>query len=173
MTVLSLSCRVLLAVATLLTAAPLLAATGASTTAAPRFGDFNGDGRHDLAIAAPGESVHGVPGAGAVHVLYGTAVGVSAAGAQYLHQNASQTLGVAEPGDRFGETWLVGDFNGDGRDDLAVGVPGEDFDGKEISAGFTFFTDGRMVSSWAQDTSTWTLSVFRAWTDPATSSGRR
>ena len=32
---------------------------------------------------------------------------------------------VAEPDDRFGWTLAAGDFNGDGRSDLGVGVPGE------------------------------------------------
>ena len=34
-------------------------------------GDFNGDGRKDLAIGTPGESVNGTINAGAVSVLYG------------------------------------------------------------------------------------------------------
>ena len=34
--------------------------------------------------------------------------------------------GKAEVGDWFGEELATGDFNGDGRDDLAVGVPKED-----------------------------------------------
>jgi hypothetical protein len=84
-------------------------------------GDFNGDGRDDLAIGVPGEN----GGAGGVNVLYGSASGLRAAGNQFWNQDSPGLLGVAEAGDNFGYALAAGDFNGDGRDDLAVGVPGE------------------------------------------------
>jgi hypothetical protein len=43
-------------------------------------GDFNGDGKADLGIGAPGESIRTVSGAGAVNVLYGSASGLAATG---------------------------------------------------------------------------------------------
>ena len=43
--------------------------------AALAAGDFDGDGRDDLAVGVPGESVGAVDDAGAVNVLYGTASG--------------------------------------------------------------------------------------------------
>jgi hypothetical protein len=90
-------------------------------------GDFDGDGRDDLAIGAPQED-HNAAGhtdAGAIHVIYGSAAGLSAAGDVTLHQDSANVLGTADDEDQFGYALAVGDFNDDGRDDLAVGVPGE------------------------------------------------
>ena len=84
-------------------------------------GDFNGDGRDDLAIGVPGEN----GGAGGVNVLYGSASGLRAVGNRFWNQDSPGIVGVAEAGDNFGYALAAGDFNGDGRDDLAVGVPGE------------------------------------------------
>jgi hypothetical protein len=88
-------------------------------------GDFNGDGFDDLAIGAPNETVNGATGAGAVNVLYGSPSLLTTSPAWYLHQDVTRVNGVAENDDRFGAALAAGDFNGDGYDDLAVGVPGE------------------------------------------------
>ena len=89
-------------------------------------GDFDGDGRDDLAIGVVGEDVGSIWNAGQVNVLYGSNAGLTATGDQVFHQNTAGVQGVAESGDRFGSSLATGDFNGDGRDDLAVGVTGED-----------------------------------------------
>lgn len=97
----------------------------ASFGKATATGDFNGDGRDDLAVGSPGMNVSGLPGAGSINVLYGTSNGLSVAGDQLWHRDVA---GVArDPGasDGFGDALAAGDFDGDGFDDLAVGVPGE------------------------------------------------
>lgn len=88
-------------------------------------GDLNGDGYQDLAVGVM-EDVGTAVNAGAVHVIYGRAAGLSAAGNQLWHQGSPGMDGAAESSDWFGQALAVGDFNGDGCGDLAVGVPGED-----------------------------------------------
>jgi hypothetical protein len=91
-------------------------------------GDFAGDQREDLAIGVPGEDVGAIADAGAVNVIYGksAASGLIAAGNQLWHQDSPGIEDVAEAGDKFGYALAAGNFNGDARDDLAIGVPGED-----------------------------------------------
>jgi hypothetical protein len=94
------------------------------------YGDFNGDGYDDLAIGAPGEDIGTLTDAGAVTVLYGSDDGPMTDGNQFWHQDSAAggllVEGRAESGDRFGAALVVGNFNGDAYDDLAIGVPGED-----------------------------------------------
>lgn len=92
------------------------------------IGDFNGDGYGDMASGIPGEDIGTIADAGAVSVIYGTNLGLQATGDQLWHQDIANVEGVAESGDRFGESLAVGDFNNDGYDDLAIGAPGEDVD---------------------------------------------
>ncbi len=89
-------------------------------------GDFNHDGRMDLAIGVPGEDLGSLTGAGAVQVLYGTASGLSASGNQWWDQSNPNLPGLADNENYFGTVLATGDFNGDGYDDLAVGIPEED-----------------------------------------------
>ncbi|MFN2488759.1 MAG: FG-GAP repeat protein [Actinomycetota bacterium] len=116
-------------VATLVGAAGLPAMAGSASAAAGggRAGaDFNGDGFDDLAVGVHGETIGTEANAGAVNVLYGARSGLSAAGDQFWHQDSPGVDDVAEAGDEFGAALAAGDFNGDGFDDLAVGVRFED-----------------------------------------------
>jgi uncharacterized delta-60 repeat protein len=97
-------------------------------------GDFNGDGFADLAAGAPGKYVGSALHGGAVSVLYGTPIGLASDGSQKWDQDSAGVGETAETDDFFGWSVGTGDFNGDGFDDLAVGVPGETIAGRK-SAG--------------------------------------
>lgn len=108
-------------------------------------GDFNNDGYPDLAIGDPYASVSSVDGqsdagltnggAGAVLVRYGNQNGVDhsiqLAPGQYeeWNENDSNVDGGAMSNDHFGYAIATADVNGDGIDDLVVGIPGKTIDG--------------------------------------------
>ncbi|MFC7484208.1 FG-GAP repeat protein [Luedemannella flava] len=93
--------------------------------AALAAGDVNHDGRADLAIAAPEETLRGQEAAGTVTVLRGSWLGLTTAGATAISQDTAGVPDSAEQLDMFGAALAFGDFNGDGYDDLAAGAPGE------------------------------------------------
>ena len=98
-----------------------------ATVSAPRWrvGDFDGDGRADLAIGAAGRQRRaGRLGAGAVNVLCGRAGGLSAEGARLWTQDTPGIKGLAGTHHAYGAALAAGDMSGDGRDDLAIGIPG-------------------------------------------------
>ena len=64
--------------------------------------------------------------AGAVNVLLGAAVGLTSTGNQFFDQNSPGVSDSAETNDGFATALAAGDFDNDGRADLAVGVPAED-----------------------------------------------
>ena len=96
---------------------------GFGTTLA--VGDFNRDHCDDLVIGVPKEDIGSKVDAGAIHVLWGSTSGIRTTGDLSLHQDSSGVPGVSEDGDNFGASLAIGDFDGDGYEDLAVGSPGE------------------------------------------------
>jgi hypothetical protein len=97
-------------------------------------GDFNGDGRADLAAAAPGEALGTATDAGGVIVFPGTTAGLATAGSVWWDQNSAGVPDAPEPQDRFGDALAAGDTNGDQRAELVVGVPTESV-GAKVGAG--------------------------------------
>jgi len=95
--------------------------------AALAAGDYNCDGFDDLAVGVPEDDDNNgaLADTGYVLVLYGSSDGLVAVGHQLWDQ---QSLAAAseEAGDQFGEVLAAGDFDDDGCDDLAVGMPHED-----------------------------------------------
>jgi len=108
-----------------------VAAMGVASPARAAGGDFNGDGRADLAIGAPFEGVGTVANAGIVHIIYGlNAAGLNASGNQQWTQNSGGIADACEEGDQFGSALAVGDFDDDGFDDVVIGVPEESVNGQ-------------------------------------------
>ena len=100
---------------------------------------------------------HGGDNDGSTQVLYGSASGISATD-QVWHQGKAGVAGSPEGNDLFGTALATGDFDGDGYEDLAAGVPGEDIDGKD-DAGMVnvlYGSQGRLSAdgdqSWHQET---------------------
>jgi FG-GAP repeat len=122
------------------------------------WGDFNHDGFGDLAIGVPFEDVGNIIAAGAVNVIYGSARGLTATNNQFWTQDTVLGGAFSEFFDFFGITLAAGDFNKDGSDDLAIGVPDENVgnisDAGEVdilygSAGVGLTSTGSQ--SWTQD----------------------
>ena len=115
----------------------------ASVGAYDRFGeavavaDFNCDNLEDVAVGVPLDNAHpGRTNDGSIHVIYGTASGLTSAD-DFYHQGTPDVSGAPESNDEFGGSLAVGNFNGDACMDLAVGVVGENSDG-----GFVVFFYG-------------------------------
>ena len=86
-------------------------------------GDFDNDGFDDLAIGAYGEDVGSTNEAGAVTVAYGSATGITAARDVIFTRDNDGLSNPPATLDRYGYALASGDFNDDGYDDLAIGVP--------------------------------------------------
>lgn len=88
-------------------------------------GDFNNDGRDDLAVGVQYESIGDVVRAGAVNIILGGSSGLRESNNYMLHQNKSGVDSSAEYDDAFGAYLDAIDIDGDGRSELLVGVSGE------------------------------------------------
>ncbi len=82
--------------------------------------DFDGDGFGDYAVGAAGEN----RGAGAVYVFYG-AEPAAANRLLFFDQATAGIPGITHDAESLGASLASGDFNGDGYDDLAAGIPGD------------------------------------------------
>jgi hypothetical protein len=97
-------------------------------TAMDLRGDFNGDGVHDLVISAPGASSDHVEHAGVVYIIPGRSGSSDPSQTVDLANFLSGMDGVrifgAQPFNEIGGSIAyVGDTNGDGYDDVAIGLP--------------------------------------------------
>ena len=121
--------------------------------AAVAFGDFDGDGRDDIAVGAPDDGVPCEPfgcRGGSVLVFGMDAEGST--GGYFMVLGDQGLPDAAEEGEKFGHSLAAGDFNGDGYDDLAVGTPFEDDTGAVLvvygSPWSLLFAEHRYIGQW-------------------------
>ena len=81
-------------------------------------GDFNGDGKDDLAVGTPTDSIDD---AGTVSIVYGSPTGLTTAGAQLWTQDTGTVAGIAEPDDNFGLALAVLESHAIFTDDFEAG----------------------------------------------------
>ncbi|MGW6144637.1 FG-GAP repeat protein [Streptomyces sp. NPDC055140] len=77
------------------------------------YGDFNSDGYDDLAVSASREDVDGDTDGGTVLIMWGSQSGLT--GGTTIKDPAVSSH------DKWGDSLAAGDFDGDGKDDLAIG----------------------------------------------------
>ncbi len=113
------------------------------------LGDFNGDGWDDLATGAPFEKTASPTFAsGLVVINWGTPHG--------LTWENSTSLSVIDGGldpaknSQMGKALAFGDFNGDGIQDLAVGLPAAEIGGQSAAGAVYVYYGGPTVSGAAQ-----------------------
>jgi hypothetical protein len=106
-------------------------------------GDFDADGYDDLAVASPYYDGGALVDSGTFWYYRGSSSGLQ----PVVSVNQSGASGTVEAGDLFGYSLAVGDFNSDGKDDLAVGSPGEDSNAGAVFQ-FTGSSFGPISGTW-------------------------
>jgi hypothetical protein len=114
-------------------------------------GDFDGNGHDDLAVGVVNENQMG-----AVQVFFSTGSGLDPAADFLLSQNL--VAGTGELNDQFGFALAAADFDGDGKEDLAIGSPGEAFGiSNEIA------NSGMVVALYGSTSASFDLARTQAW----------
>ncbi len=108
-------------------------AAGENFGTALAAGDVTGDSFADLLMSAPGEGAQG----GFLFLKKGSAGGLTTVDNEVISQGFIG--GVTEAGDRFGSVLALGDVDGDGILEVAIGVPSKDV-GADADAGMVYVT---------------------------------
>ncbi|MEO0558440.1 MAG: T9SS type A sorting domain-containing protein [Bacteroidota bacterium] len=104
-----------------------------------------------LIAGQPGRNVSSQGEAGRILIRYTDDTGLTDTALQYYTQNNSGIEDISEAEDAYGFVVATGDFNGDGLDDIAIGVPGEDVDGATDAGGVNIMyalPSGRMSADY-------------------------
>lgn len=101
------------------------------------LGNFDGDALRDLVVSEPDHDAGACGDIGRIKIDYDRAAGSVASftiDAQWTRDSTSM-LETSDCSDFFGAALAYGDFDNDGYDDLAIGVPGDDVPGSVANAG--------------------------------------
>ena len=97
------------------------------------LGDFNGDGKADLVVGAPGTPVWRASDnakeedAGTLTFLYSSGSKLSATAARLVNEDSAGYPGAPGKNDQLGDTIAIGNENADSKQDLAVYSPGDHY----------------------------------------------
>lgn len=125
-------------------------------------GDIDDDGFGDLVVGVPNEDLGGLNSdqdAGAIHVIYGSATGLTTDGNQFLSENNDGLAnGGTDDDERFGTSLAIGDFDADGLLEVAVAAPEEDLGDANDAGIVVVFTSALFQDGFESgDCSAWTL----------------
>ncbi len=104
------------------------------------LGDLDGDGKDELAIAAPRAANGQVKGAGVVYIVYGRERAAFSSPFP-LEQSDAFLLGESAYDNAGSTVAVAGDVDSDGLPEFAVGAPGADLGGKD--SGTVYFVRGQ------------------------------